>query len=164
MSNEVMLHLLCGKIAAGKSTLAAELGRTPRTVVVSEDQWLSRLYAGEIASFDDYIRCSAKLREAIKPHLVALLRAGVSVVLDFHANTVGSRKWMRGVFEEAGVAHRLHFLDLPDDVCRARLRSRNASGTHEFGATDEQFDLVTSYFVAPDPSEGFDVVVTSADP
>jgi predicted kinase len=156
--NDAVLHLLCGKVAAGKSTLAAQLGRGPRTVVVSEDQWLARLYAGEINSFDDYVRCSAKLRAAIAPHLVALLKAGVSVVLDFHANTVRSRAWMRGLFEEAGAAHQLHFLDLPDEVCRARLRARNASGAHEFRASDEEFDLVTSYFVPPDASEGFNVV------
>ena len=30
----------------------------------------------------------------------------------------------------AGAAHRLHFLDVPDDVCKARLRQRNAAGTH----------------------------------
>jgi predicted kinase len=34
------LHMLCGKIAAGKSSLAARLGAAPLTVIVSEDKWM----------------------------------------------------------------------------------------------------------------------------
>jgi predicted kinase len=158
-AKEATLHMLCGKIAAGKSTLTAELGRRPRTIVVSEDQWLAALYPGEMASVADYVRCSGRLRNAIEPHLVALLQAGLSVVLDFPANTVANRAWMRGVFERAGSAHQLHYLDVPDDVCKARLLARNASGAHLFAATDEQFELITSRFVAPAPDEGFSIVI-----
>ncbi|CCE00119.1 ATP-binding protein [Bradyrhizobium sp. STM 3809] len=157
--SQPMLHLVCGKIAAGKSTLVAELGRRPATVVVAEDDWLAQLYPGEQASLADYVRNSSRLRAVMGPHVVALLRAGVSVVLDFPANTLASRGWMRGLFEAAGVPHRLHHLDVPDAVCKARLRARNAAGEHAFNVTDEEFDLFTSYFVAPTPEEGFDVVV-----
>jgi len=44
------LHVLCGKIAAGKSTLAARLGGLPETVLVAEDAWLNALYPGEVQS------------------------------------------------------------------------------------------------------------------
>ena len=88
----------------------------------------------------------------------ALLVAGVSVVLDFPANTVANRAWARGIFEKAGAAHRLHFLDVPDEVCKQRLRARNASGTHAFETSDAQFDLISSHFAPPSDSEGFEVV------
>jgi predicted kinase len=158
-SNEATLHLLCGKIAAGKSTLTAELGSRPNTVVVSEDHWLSRLYPEEMVSVSDYVRCSARLRDAITPHLVSLLKAGISIVLDFPANTPAIRKWMRSVFEQAGASHQLHYLDVSDAICRERLRARNARGEHDFAATDEQFDLITRHFVAPTADEGFNIVV-----
>jgi len=158
-SNTPTLHLLCGKIAAGKSTLAAQLGNRPDTVLVSEDQWLARLYPGEMASVADYVRRSAHLRNAIGPHLIDLLRSGVSVVLDFPANTPANRAWMRTIFEEARASHQLHYFDVSDAVCKARLRARNASGDHEFAATDAQFDLITSHFVAPASDEGFNVVI-----
>jgi predicted kinase len=90
-------------------------------------------------------------------HVVALLKTGVSVVLDFPANTPASRQWMRSLFERAGAAHRLHFLDVPDDVCKARLRARNAADTHAFKTSDAEFDLFTSYFVPPSADEGFEV-------
>jgi predicted kinase len=158
-AHQATLHLLCGKIAAGKSTLTAKLGALPHTVVVSEDQWLARLYPDEMVSVADYGRCSARLRDAMGPHLVALLGAGLSVVLDFPANTLKNRAWMRTIFEEAGAAHQLHFLDVPDEECRARLRARNARGEHEFAASDAEFDLITSYFVPPSADEGFNVVL-----
>ncbi|WP_236528118.1 AAA family ATPase, partial [Pseudomonas syringae] len=38
------LHLLCGKIASGKSTLAKSIATKHSAILLSEDQWLSRLY------------------------------------------------------------------------------------------------------------------------
>ncbi|WP_315721183.1 MULTISPECIES: ATP-binding protein [unclassified Bradyrhizobium] len=157
--NPPTLHLVCGKIAAGKSTLVAELGRRPATVVLAEDDWLAQLYPGEQTSLADYVRNSSRLRAVMGPHVVALLRAGVSVVLDFPANTLASRAWMRGLFEAARVPHQLHHLDVPDEICKARLRARNDEGRHAFNVTEEEFDLFTSYFVAPTAEEGFDVIL-----
>ena len=152
------LHMLCGKIAAGKSTLAAELAKRHRALLVSEDFWTFRLFGPEMHEVADYVRFSRRLREAMGPHLTELLAAGLSIVLDFPANTRATRGWMKGIYEAAGADHQLHLLDLPDEVCRDRLRERNASGSHDFSATDEQFDLITSYFEAPGEDEGFAII------
>lgn len=156
-----MLHMVCGKIGAGKSTLTRRLAEAPATVLISEDAWLAALYPGEIVALPDYVRASTRLKRVMAEHVVGLLNAGVSVVLDFPANTVSSRAWARGIFEKAGVAHRLHFLDVPDAICKARLRARNASGEHPFETTDAEFDLITRHFVAPAEAEGFHVVRAS---
>jgi predicted kinase len=159
-----MLHMLCGKIAAGTSSLAAQLGAAPLTVVVSEDEWTAPLFGAEMATVADYVRCSARLRAAMGPHLADLLKAGMSVVLDFPANTIANRAWMKGIAEAAGVAHRLHWLDVPDEVCRARMHARNAAGAHEFAPTDAHFDLITSYFVPPTAAEGLEIVMHRPEP
>lgn len=151
------LHILCGKIASGKSTLAAALSKTPGTVVLSEDSWLSWLFKEEMHSVQDYVHYAAKLKLAIKPHVIALLDAGVSVVLDFPANTLASRQWMMAIIEASGAPHLLHYLEVSDEVCKARLRQRNAAGQHDFAATDQQFELITRYFVAPTADEGFQI-------
>ncbi len=153
-----MLHMVCGKIGAGKSTLAQRLAQAPATVLISEDAWLDALYPGEIRELADYVRASGRLKKAMADHVGALLAAGVSVVLDFPANTASNRAWARGIFERAGAAHTLHFLDVPDAVCKARLHARNASGEHPFATTEAQFDLITSHFAAPSHEEGFHVV------
>ena len=156
--SQATLHMLCGKMAAGKSTLTAELSRMPSTVVISEDFWLRRLFGPEMKDVADYVRYSRRLREAVAPHVQELLRIGVSVVLDFPANTLATRAWMRTLFDVAEADHCLHFLDVPDEVCKARLRARNAAGTHDFAASDAEFDLITSHFVPPSEAEGFKVV------
>ncbi|APA67892.1 AAA family ATPase [Janthinobacterium sp. 1_2014MBL_MicDiv] len=156
------LHLVCGKIASGKSTLSARLASAPHTVRISEDSLLAQLYPGQIASLADYVACAARLRAAIAPLALQMLQAGVSVVLDFPANTPASRAWMRELFQQAGTPHVLHYLDVPDEQCKARLRQRNASGLHPFSTSDAQFDDITRHFVPPEASEGFHVVRIAA--
>ncbi|MFU2314604.1 AAA family ATPase [Rahnella sp. PCH160] len=156
--NQAMLHILCGKIASGKSTLARELAKQPVTVGIAEDQWLSALYKEEMRTIEDYVRCSAKLRNAIAPHVISLLKAGVSVVLDFPANTVANRQWVMSIIRESGADHRLHFLNVPDDICTSRLHARNQSGTHDFTVTDEQFALISRHFAEPQAQEGFTII------
>jgi predicted kinase len=157
-SSRATLHMLWGNIASGKSTLARELATNPSTILIAEDDWIARLYSGQLETMADYLLCSKKLREVVGPHVVDLLRIGISVALDFQANTPSSRLWMRRLFEAAGADHRLHVLDVPTEICRARLYARNAAGTHDFDADDALFDEVTSYIVPPDESEGFTIV------
>ena len=157
------LHLMCGKIASGKSTLAARLGETSDTVVIAEDVWLGALFSDQMATPRDFVRYSAKLREAMGPHVVNLLRAGLSVVLDFHANTIESRSWMRGLAEVSGADHRLHVLETSDEVCLARLRVRNEIGAHPFTVSEAQFHQISAYYEAPTPDEGFTILRHNMD-
>jgi hypothetical protein len=45
-------------------------------------------------------------------------------------------------------------MEVADDTCRGRLHLGNRRTEHEFSATDAEFDLITSYFRAPDEDEG----------
>lgn len=153
-----MLYLLCGKIASGKSTLAARLAERRGTVLISQDDWLPALYPEEIRTLEDYVRCFRRFAEPMGDHVVTLLQAGVSVVLDFPANTRRTRGWMRRIVDRAGSAHELHYLDVPDGVCVERLRARNAQGEHVYQATEDEFAQFTAHFEPPQPDEGFNVI------
>ncbi|WP_245913099.1 AAA family ATPase [Litoreibacter ponti] len=153
-----MLHMVCGKIAAGKSTLCAKLGASAGPIVISEDDWLGALFADQMKDGADFMRCSAKLRTAMVPHVSALLTAGLTVVLDFAANTVAQRKWMLDVARASHAGHQLHYLDVSDAVCLERLRARNAEGHHAFAATEAQFRRFTALFVPPTEDEGLNIV------
>lgn len=63
------LFLICGKIAAGKSTLAKELSSKDTTILISEDEWLAKLYPEEILNIRDYQTYSARLRTVMRPHI-----------------------------------------------------------------------------------------------
>jgi predicted kinase len=158
------LYLLCGKIAAGKSTLARRLAARQVTLLISEDHWTSKLFADDLRTIDDYGCYSARLRAAVGPHIVDMLRQGLSIVLDFPANTVRNRNWMRSLIDQTGAAHELYLLDVPDMICKQRLRERNASGEHPFQVSEAEYDLFTSHFVPPQPSEGFNVIVHAVTP
>lgn len=157
-SSAPALHMVCGKIGSGKSTLAAKLAASEGTVLISEDTWLSALFSSEMKTASDYVRCAAKLRAAMGPHVASLLNAGVSVVLDFPANTIENRNWMRGIIDATNAHHELHVLDVPDEICLARLHERNAQGDHPFSATEEQFRRFTKHYVEPSPEEGFNII------
>ena len=161
LDGDPTLHLVCGKIASGKSTLARRLAKQPAVVLVEEDRWISRLYPDEIASIKDYVRCTRRLRGVMGEHVASLLSAGLSVVLDFPANTVDIRAWMYSISENARVANHLHYLDVSDTVCKARLKQRNEDGLHDFAPSEADFDTITSYFVPPSPDEGFAISVYS---
>lgn len=151
------LHLVCGKIAAGKSTLTNQLARAPNTVLINEDKLLATLYPGEIQSVADYVRCTTKLRSAIQPLVEDILAAGSSVVLDFPANTLASRSWMKTIITNTSASHCLHFLDVSDEECKRRLNRRNEEATHQFRTSEAEFDQITQFFTPPTNDEGFNV-------
>lgn len=135
------------------------LAERPATLLITMDHWMSLLFPTENRTIEDFARLSARLRAAMGPHVVDILRHDLSVVLDFPANTVSWRSWMRSLITEADVAHELHVLDVPDTICKERLRRRNADGEHPYQVSEENYDLFTSYFVPPGPGEGFNIVL-----
>ncbi len=42
------LHVLCGKLACGKTTLAKQIAEQSGAVLFCEDIWLERLFPGEM--------------------------------------------------------------------------------------------------------------------
>jgi len=153
------LHLLCGKIASGKSTLAKSLAAQHSAMLLSEDNWLSTLYPEQIKSVGDYLRLAHQIRGIVGPIVTNVLNARVSVVLDFPANTLANRQWLRGLVQASGAAIVIHHLRVDDDTCRARLHQRNARGEHDFAATDAEFDLITSYFQPLSEEEGLEIEI-----
>lgn len=93
--------------------------------------------------------------------MIDLLKSGVNVVLDFPANTLANREWLLTLAQAAQAPHCLHYLALDDATCRTRLHARNASGEHDFAATDAEFDLITRHFRVPSEEEGLVIEVHS---
>ena len=151
-----MFHLLCGKAGAGKSTRTATLARTGAVPIVQDD-WMAALFKDELVEMADYLHLMPKLRAAMDPHLVTLMRAGVSIVFDWPANTVQTRAWLADVARRGNAEARLYWLDTPDAVCLARVRRRDGSGDHPFTMTGEPFAELASYFEPPTTAEGLTI-------
>jgi predicted kinase len=159
MSTSAKLIFLCGKMAAGKSTLARDLASQENAVLLVQDELLDRLFPGEIVDIPEFVKYSSRLNDALASHICSLLAKGISVVLDFPANTKAQRTWFRLLFEAANAEHELHFVDAPDNLCKRQLKDRSKDlppGTP--WTTDAEFDAITAYFQPPSNDEEFNVV------
>ncbi len=159
MNTSAKLIFLCGKMAAGKSTLARDLAKRENALLLVQDEFLHALYPGEIIDVVGFVQRSSRLKHAITPHVCALLSRGISVVLDFPANTKAQRAWFRELIECTKVAHELHFVDAPDTFCKGQLAKR--SKDLPVGApwtTEADFDAINAYFQPPSDDEHFNVV------
>ena len=153
------LHFIAGRLAAGQTTLGRQLAVEEHAVLLSEDEWLAKLSDG-ISSFEDYLKWSQRCRTVMGPLVVDILRAGVSVVLDFAGNRVSERAWVRGLAKEAGADHVLHFLDVGEEECLRRLMERNErkpEGLYFASTTEAEFRAICRYFQVPSVDEGLTI-------
>jgi predicted kinase len=160
MTAKGKLFFFCGKMAAGKSTLARSLAAREHAMLFEQDHWVETLFPNMIVNVATYLEYSGRINRIVAPIVVDVLSRGVSVVMDFPGNTLNQRAWFRGIIDQAGADHELHYLDTPDAVCLAQLKARSAHlppGTK--WTTEEDFNLISSHFRAPSPDEGFNVVL-----
>ena len=153
------LMFLCGKMAAGKSTLSRQLAERADAVLLVQDEFLATLFPGEIVDIPAFVERYARVKAALAPHIRALLAKDVSVVLDFAGNTRTQRAWFRELVEGTGARLELHFVEASDALCKRQLKQRSAhlpEGTP--WTTEADFDAITALFEAPADNEGFTVI------
>ena len=161
MRNKGTLFFFCGKMGAGKSTMARQVASKHGAVLLSEDEWLAAHYPSLIHDFNDYITYSNLIKPFIKQHVVSLLQSGVNVVMDFPANTVKQRSWFLRLCAQAECQHEMYYLDISDEQCLAQIgeRRRQQPERAEFD-NEAMFRLVSGYFEAPALHEELNIVTS----
>jgi predicted kinase len=159
MKQRGKLFFFCGKMAAGKSTLAREIVHREDAILLVQDELLATLFPGEVVDIPAYVQYSSRLKEALTAHICSLLSKGISVVLDFPSNTRTQRDWFRELFEQAIADHELHYIDAADELCKRQLRQRSKGGEGAAFTSDAEFDAITKYFQAPSDDENFNVIL-----
>lgn len=158
MKQRGKLFFFCGKMAAGKSTLAREIARREDAILVVQDELLSKLFPGEVVDIPSFVKYSSRLKDALTAPICSLLSKGIVVVLDFPANTRTQRAWFRELFER-NADHELHYVDVTDELCKRQLRQRSKELAEGSAFTsDAEFDAITQYFQAPSDDENFNVI------
>ncbi|MFT2090452.1 AAA family ATPase [Paraglaciecola sp. 2405UD69-4] len=157
------LTLFTGKMGAGKSTMSEVIAKRDNAVLISEDAWLSALFPNEIQVVEDYIRRSNLIKPQMKKLAQDILLTGTNLVLDYPANTVTQRVWLKSIFHEIGAPHELLYLKIPDQICLQQIEKRRIKHP-ERAATDtkEMFEIMTKYFQEPELNEGFNVTIVTA--
>jgi predicted kinase len=115
------IHLMCGLVAAGKTTLARELAHELPAVRLSRDEWMLRLYGGR---YDDpaFIERLVPCTEVMWDVGLKILAVGSNVLLDWNFWSRERRSEARERAAAAGVGLQLHWLDVPVEVAAERAR------------------------------------------
>jgi predicted kinase len=146
--------LVCGLVAAGKSTLARRLADELPAVRLSRDEWMIRLH-GLGYEEPGYVERLGPCTELLWDTALAIVTADASVVLDWNFWSRERRADARRRAAAAGVAVRLHWLDLPVDVAVERARTRLAAqpaDAHRIG--EDGVRHMATIFEPPEDAEG----------
>jgi adenylate kinase family enzyme len=127
-------------MGSGKTTLAAKLANDTNAFLLSEDVWLEQLYPNQIKTLSDYVYYSNLIKPLVRELVNALLESNTDVVMDFPANTEQQREWLCSITDN----YRLYYIDVSDEDCLSRLKSRGKPTD-----TEEMFWAMRKHFVKP---------------
>ena len=154
------LYFFCGKMGAGKSTLAKQVSTQGNMVLIVEDEWLGALYPSLIQSVADYVTYSARLKQPMTVLTQQLLLRGQDVALDFPANTIQQRASLKQIAAAVGCLHHMYYLDVADEVCLGRIKHRRQKHPSRADTdTAEMFHAMRRHFRAPQPDEGLNLLI-----
>ncbi|MGO2458108.1 AAA family ATPase [Vibrio casei] len=154
------LYFYTGKMGAGKSTHSLKLSKEKNAVHISEDEWLSVLYPDQIINFEDYLMFASRMKPLFFQHIQKILTTGTDVVLDFPANTYQQREWFKQLIDNVKAEHQLIYIDADDEVCLEHIKHRRIEQPEREKFDNEaMFYHVSQYFEAPQPHEGFTVLI-----
>jgi len=153
------VYLICGNTASGKSTYALNLTKQIGAVHFSIDPWMQTLYGSDYdPQTHDFAwlmerteRCKKQIREIAEP----IIKNGISVILEIGFGDFESREFYRRWAQSIGADVSVHYLDIPVEERRRRVKKRNEEKgpTFAFEITDEMFDYVETMFVPPNEDE-----------
>ena len=113
------LYLICGLPGAGKTTRAVAIAQATGAIRLCPDEWL---VAMGISLVDYAIRF--RLQDHMLHHGETLLRAGVSVIVEFGSWSRHERDAIRQIAVPTAAATELHFVDAPLSELARRVRER----------------------------------------
>ena len=156
-------HLICGLPCSGKTTYARALAADANCVLFSLDHWLItsfERYSIAAVGHEEHTRRVFACRELIWRTAAEFLRRSVDVILDDGFFLRENRVRYVALSRTAGASTKIHFIDTPVDVLRARLEERNAQlPRYNFRIEPETLQGFLELFEVPSAHEGAELVV-----
>ena len=157
------LHLISGLPCSGKTTYAMGLRADANAVLFSLDRWLITAfdrYEIALVGHQEHTRRVLACRELIWDSASELLRRSVDVILDDGFFLRHHRARHVALATTLGAIARIHYIDTPVAMIRARLETRNAL-LPPFNFYIDPATLVgfSALFEAPSTDEGVEVLV-----
>jgi predicted kinase len=151
VSPKPTLHLTVGLPGVGKTTLARELEQASGALRLTPDEWMVPLFGLRWTDFGGK-------RDVLEGRLIwvahQVLRAGVSVILDFGCWSPEERYALRAIAAVAGADFELHYLVLPEDERKKRATARWRESPEEvFEMSPEDHEAFFAQFSPPTVEE-----------
>lgn len=160
-----MIHLICGPIGSGKTTLANNLSNKYGAVKFSEDEWLNNLFIpdapeGLLNEPMEIIGAWAsekynRSREQIWQVCDQLLAKNISIILDGASANKEQRDIIRKKAKNHKVGFQLHYINAENSTRkeRVKLRNKNKGDTYSIEVSDQMFNYMETFFIHPDFEE-----------
>lgn len=148
------LILVCGSTGAGKTTYSISLAKEIRAVRFSIDPWMQTLYGKDMKSLDfswmmeRVYRCYEQIWDVSQQ----ILNLNGTVILDLGFTTKVQREHFTTKAQTLNIDCELHFLDVPVEVRKQRVKERNINKDPElfaFEVTDMMFNFIEPKFETP---------------
>ena len=154
------VNLICGVICSGKSTLARELAAREHAVILSNDE-LTKALGDDLGERHDAV--ALRTQHYLREKAVEIVRAGVSVILEWGFWRKADRAEISRFLSEQGVPFEWHCLDVSPEQLRRNIESRNLNpGPSDYYVDQGLLDKCLSAFEPPAPGE-MDVIHTRAE-
>lgn len=153
------VHLICGKIASGKSYYARSLSAREGAVILSCDE--ITLLLPDLKERHDAV--TGAIRGLLMEKAAVIARGGCPVILDWGFWTDSYRRETAAYFEKRQVPVRWHYIDVSDETLRRHIAERNARQDESAYFVDEGLlGKCLSLFEAPKRQEMDEWIVPEA--
>lgn len=146
------LILVCGLPGAGKTTLAKKLSIERKANRLCPDDWILAILKDQ-KDIIERTRLRDPMEQLLWAEAQALLKLGVSVILENGFWVRQERDMYRNRGKELGVNVELHFVDASFDVLWTRVEKRNIL-PNEFIVSKKELEDACKVFQPPTDIEG----------
>ncbi|MBQ4044703.1 MAG: ATP-binding protein [Clostridia bacterium] len=115
--------LICGKIAAGKTTYADALCRQRNAVLLSCDELMLTLFGPDAGA--DHDRLADRVQTYLRAKSLDILATGTDVILDWGFWRREARAEIRRFYEELGIRVEMHCVEVTDAQWQQNVARRN---------------------------------------
>ena len=156
--------LVCGNTASGKSTYSMKIAKEYNAVWFSIDSWMQTLYGEDYNpgknDFAWLLERTERCKKLIRSIAERNIEQDINIVLEIGFGDIKSREYYHKWGSDHGAEVYVHYLDVPVEIRRERVRKRNSEKgeTFSFEVTDEMFDYVEHLFVPPSDKENINLV------
>ena len=149
------VYLICGKLCCGKTTYSRKICAENDAVLLSVDEMTLTVFGQSCGEKHDEYVLNAKTYLLNKS--LELIDKNINVVLDWGFWRRKERELTKDFYKSRGVECELHYIDISDNVWKARVEQRNRAvltdKTSAYYVNENLLAKFNSIFEAPSEDE-----------